>query len=68
MQFLTLAGEEFDRIQAAPADPLAEVRARLLAGRVSPMLGSTYATADAVLPGGELLSGAASGETCAGAF
>ena len=51
MRYMTLAGEEVDRVQAAPADPLADVRAQLLAGRLSRVLGSTFAAADAVLPG-----------------
>ena len=96
VQFLTMAGEEFDRIRLGPAvppswnspgawllgivlwraalryciaaDPLADVRTRLLAGRLSRVLGSTFATADAVLPGGELMSRAHARKTCAGAF
>ncbi|CAK0804148.1 unnamed protein product [Prorocentrum cordatum] len=45
-----------------------DVRARLLAGRLSRLLGVTVSAADAVLPGGQLLSRAGAAETCAGAF
>ncbi|CAK0858101.1 unnamed protein product, partial [Prorocentrum cordatum] len=68
VQFLTLGGEEFDRVPAGPAERLADVRARLRAGRLARLLGSTFSAADAVLPGGELLSRAPPEETCAVAF
>ena len=68
VQFVTLGGEEFDRIQAAPSDLLADVRDRLRAGRFSRALGFVFSAADAVLPGGALLSQAPARETCARAF
>ncbi|CAK0800000.1 unnamed protein product [Prorocentrum cordatum] len=66
--FLTLGGEEFDRVRAAPADRLADVRTRLRAGRLSRLPGSTASAADAVLPGGGLLSQAPAEQTCADAL
>jgi hypothetical protein len=68
VQLTSLSGAEFDCVQAAPTDRIADVRARLMAGRVTAVLGSMFSTASVVLPRGELLSKAPASETCATAF
>jgi len=68
MRFVTFGGIESFRTGAGPADRLADIFEQLMAGHRAGTFGHGAAQVDAVLPGGQLLSGVRAGETVASVF
>jgi hypothetical protein len=68
IQFLTMSGEECYRIRVTPSTLLADIYEQLTADHRAGGLGLGAALVDAVLPGGQLLSGVGAAGTVASIF